>query len=325
MEEHAQQTTEDEAAGIRSPQFPLERLMVTNHRGCGSLVLLNDVLARCPSLQHLSLHGPNQIEKAALSLLQSGYLTCLTSLKLGRREGMTAGYELLKAIPPHQLRELIFTSPVPHFTFEAIAKLQSRNLEHLELIFHEESTHDMMALFSKCSALRSLRVMENRGSIVDIRDVLHEPWACLLLEDLKVPFRLPNSVDNTEHEMQNTGLDDSKPEILEWQQIEIRFMKQLGALTRLRRLDMSNDSWYCPFSTNEITWCLDVGLEYLVNLSQLEVLDMSNRIYIQGIPEFQWMKEHLKSLSKLVIHRFTDEEKFEWFRTHWPSLKVYEA
>ncbi|KAF9157756.1 hypothetical protein DFQ26_008399 [Actinomortierella ambigua] len=70
--------------------------------------------------------------------------------------------------------------------------------------------------------------------------------------------------------------------------------------------------------------CTKLGLEQLKNLKCLEVLDLSDREYVQGIREFRWMKANWTSLAKLVVDRIKSEQKRAWLRTWWPELNVVE-
>ncbi|KAG0263217.1 hypothetical protein DFQ27_001859 [Actinomortierella ambigua] len=305
-----------DATAVRGLPLPLRFLKVTTLSGAAQL---SEILEQSPDLQHLHVQESEWIDEATLGMLRSGYFVRLTSLVLGHYAG--SAIELVKAIPPHQLRDISIIDPHEPCMLQAVAEHQGQRLEHLELSFRYERVHGLMGLLAQCPALRSLRVNGNAGCLVNTQCLLKQPWACVLLEDLKIPLALPRWAETLAKQGPEVNPTDVMPEVPEWQQAEMHLMKQLGALTRLRRLDATTDLTFDTDETMDLTWCLNAGLGFLAKLEKLEVLDVSGQQYVQGITELQWMKKYLKKLSKLVVRMIGVQEK-NWLCNHWPDLKV---
>ncbi|KAF9968907.1 hypothetical protein BGZ73_009052, partial [Actinomortierella ambigua] len=168
------------------------------------------------------------------------------------------------------------------------------------------SGSSLIVLLAQCPGLRTLKVdlYVYNHYLIDIRDLIREAWKCTLLEELVLPISLDRwtiyaSLKAVAADEKASLAKTSK--MTEWQQAEAVFMKRLGSLTRLRRLELKSriHPWSKPSS--ELSLQLTAGFSHLQHLNRLETLKLVFQEYPQGIHEFQWMKQHFKSLSTLVV------------------------
>ncbi|KAF9970331.1 hypothetical protein BGZ73_006966 [Actinomortierella ambigua] len=203
-------------------------------------------------------------------------------------------------------------------TFLSIAQYHAHHVAHLYLTTLGPEGSSLSVILAQCPGLRTLKVdlVWFGVGLIDIRHLIGEPWKCTLLEELELPITLDRRCK--EASLKNIAADEKEDlaktsKMVEWQQAEAVFMKRLGSLTRLRRLNL-HGRFDRKSKPSEMSWQLKTGLGHLQHLDRLETLILVFQKYFQGIPEFQWMKQHFKSLSTLKVHNMGDDNKREWMK-----------
>ncbi|KAF9970332.1 hypothetical protein BGZ73_006967 [Actinomortierella ambigua] len=174
------------------------------------------------------------------------------------------------------------------------------------MAIHAYKGRSLMVILTQCTSLRTLNVdlVKYDSGLIDLRHLIGEPWKCTMLEELVLPITLDRRHQETS--LEDIAADEKEglaktSEMTKWQKAEAVFMKRLGSLTRLRRFVQKRPIWYKAKPSPDISWQLTGGLGHLQHLDRLETLKLDFHEYVQGIPEFQWMKQHFKSMSTLVI------------------------
>ncbi|KAG0260811.1 hypothetical protein DFQ27_003329 [Actinomortierella ambigua] len=299
----------DESA--RDRPSPLRRLAMGNLKDAPGI---GPLLERCPNLEHLELQHLYTVDSTTIRVLQSGLLSRLTSVSFDQCIKGGVAQQVIRVLPHHQIRELRI-SRADTDSIHDIVKYLGQWVEHLSF---------------------------------------ERPWACVLLEHLVIPIALErqycddpgrhepaavteedegdeeNEIGEGEEEKEEE--DDDEKAILIFDDATVReqrlaeelFMERLSALTRLRRLVLSNRPSINMGSENDMSWRLMTGLSWLKGLRRLELLHLGHRRHLQGIAEYHWMRQHFVSLSKLVVSEVGNEQKRDWLRVHWPQLTVVE-
>ncbi|KAF9157757.1 hypothetical protein DFQ26_008400 [Actinomortierella ambigua] len=338
----------DDSTAKQKPSA-LKRLSV---HGMNSPDELTTILERCPKLQFIYFQFMARAEDEDFNILPPDFLSD-PSLIL-RDTHSSAIQQLLRVLAYQQILTLALDNTSAG-AFQAIAETHSHRLQHLVVSCHNVP-ETLLIILAECVGLKTLRVVDGwvepglskpplgvcitttrSCDPIDLRALITRPWVCVDLEELEMPVALDrHSADivsdlvilptMTTMEMTPDGSDAgsscTKPGVSEWQQVERLFMKRLAALTQLRRLILPNWEWEGVKTVADMSWRIPTGLKQLKNLKRLEVLDVSGRQYVQGIPEFRWMKANWTSLTKLVVSGMESEKKWGWFRTWWPELDV---
>ncbi|KAG0252795.1 hypothetical protein DFQ27_007854 [Actinomortierella ambigua] len=303
---------------VRVEPSHLKRLRVLRIEGYADI---GSILSRCPNIEHICFDGAYANAHSITDVLPSGVFSRLTSLSFHDSEAWPG---LLAALPPHQLRNLsiycIYMSKLLD-----ILECQYMSLEHLDLSC-SITCECSMAIFTKCVALKTLKLNIPEDQLDDLRFIIFQPWGCTLLEELEFPLMLSRSFTGSPLQKLAALMKTEVPAVtdgamldrlVDWGQAQDIFMERLGTLTRLRRLVLSKTSAY-------ISWRLDSGLSRLQNLDRLEVLHLGRQQYFQGVDELQWMKRNFPRLLKLVVSKIEDDRMLEWLLVHWPELTVVE-
>ncbi|KAF9974397.1 hypothetical protein BGZ73_002195 [Actinomortierella ambigua] len=304
------------------------------------------ILQRCPKLEYLDLGGLQGVSNSTLQLLlQPDLLSRLVSLAFHRDSEPQAIKQVLRALSrPPWIRHLRITDPTPA-TLALIAEHHGKHLEHLVLDEVDCSLCSPMTLLTQCSALKTFKFISDNFLPLELRTVVGSPWGCLQLEELDMSATLQHEAlvvplawqatamvgqqAGTEAQPRrlvlgdDVGLPPPPPMPLHRKLAEMAFMERLGSLKQLRRLRLR--AWPSDYAKSDVmTWELTSGLDQLQHLTRLEVLEIGNRPYRQGVNEILWMRAHWTSLLKLVVYRLEAQQK-EWFRIYWPELTVVEG
>ncbi|KAF9971002.1 hypothetical protein BGZ73_006109, partial [Actinomortierella ambigua] len=228
------------------------------------------------------------------------------------------------------IRDLRLHGPHPK-SLSVIAKRYDQHLQHLVLTSIDCDIQSPITLFAQCSALKTLTIRAIGESAFNLKKLIDQPWACTQLEELEMPItleqRLPRRSTSSRGEGENSEHmvgAETKKILAELEQIETAFMERLGCLTQLRRLALHprRKTEYAKTRMDLMVWRLTAGFGHLQGLSRLGVLDLGYRSPTPGIHEFEWMKQHWTSLSRVIISEYAPEQPQEWFRNNWPEVKV---
>ncbi|KAG0263399.1 hypothetical protein DFQ27_001792 [Actinomortierella ambigua] len=322
-------------------------------RGMNTLDELTTILERCPKLQSIYSQFTLDRHDKATKILPPDFLSDVSLIF--RDSDSESIQQVLKVFAYQQILTLALDITSADI-FHCIAQNHSRRLQRLVVSCHNVP-ETLLIILAECVGLKTLRAVNGRVESVasippldfsiktprissnplDPRALITRPWVCVDLEILEMPLALNRrssvivpdqmvvskmTTMATTSDGSDVGSSCTKPGVSEWQKAERLFMRQLAALTQLRRLILPNGSWSGLKTDTDMSWRIPTGLEQLKTLKRLEVLDVSGRQYVQGIPEFRWMKANWTSLNKLVVCRMESERKCEWFRTCWPELNV---
>ncbi|KAF9164727.1 hypothetical protein DFQ26_001120 [Actinomortierella ambigua] len=296
----------------------------------GGLSGIGSILSRCPNIEHICFDGSYANAHSITDVLPSGVFSRLTSLSF-QCAGSEAWPGLLAVLPPHQLRNLSINCINLPMVLN-ILECQCMSLEHLDLSC-SITCECYMAIFTKCVALKTLKLNMPEDQLDDLRFIIFQPWGCTLLEELELPLMLSRSFTGFQLQKLAALMKTEVPAVtdgamldrlVDWGQAQDIFMERLGTLTRLRRLVLSGQSRVASKTAAYISWRLDSGLSRLQNLDRLEVLHLGRQQYFQGVDELQWMKRNFPRLLKLVVSKIEDDRMSEWLLVHWPELTVVE-
>ncbi|KAG0248499.1 hypothetical protein DFQ27_000863, partial [Actinomortierella ambigua] len=264
---------------------------------------------------HLALGSLKKMNTQAIAATLSSSLTRLVSLEFGHIEPDTVQTvcDMLKSIPNGQLRDVTLSSPRQSI-LQVLGEHHSRGLERLRLGDVRESEHGgYLPILAGCVRLRSLRVQTkclSQAVYIDLRTIIGQPWVCLDLEELILPLRLVHPcrsarlIDQAQAEKEELAPGDYEPK-----QVEMVFMRRLGSLTRLRRLDLHNHRDRYNYQLHgdlgppqDMLWRLPCGLHMLSGLNRLQDLHLGHRQFCMNLAEFEWIKTHWTSLERLVCY-----------------------
>ncbi|KAF9168259.1 hypothetical protein DFQ26_000088 [Actinomortierella ambigua] len=295
----------------------------------GARADISPILERCPNLEWLQFPGMQTIWDATLNVLRSGLFSRLTTLSCVCLRDADEFERVLQAIPHLQLRNVSLCDPAAS-TIQALAKYHGQRLERLNLLYLLSIPENpLVVALSQFPALKSL-IMETlslyctRLKLPDLRELINQPWSCSQLEHLDIPVTLERQQDAhiDAGEENGTPLSQSDPAVAEWEQAQTLFMERLGALTRLRQIQLWG-YWKGRYQPGcDVTWRLSAGLGKLQGLRHLEGLYLGYPQHKLEITELQWMKQHFVRLKKLEVCGIEDGPLHDWLHDHWPELSV---
>ncbi|KAF9968906.1 hypothetical protein BGZ73_009051 [Actinomortierella ambigua] len=321
--DHDQMQLSSSSLSSPSPSSSLQRLTLCVARDVSNLAYF---LEQCPNLGHLCFKFMRRGHHSAIGVLRPGLLPHLNSLSLNNDNNETDIPMIVEALRSQSVKNFNFRN-LSRSGLLSFAQYHAQRVERLILTTPYTEDRSLAVVLTQFPSLRILKVSTVGGDHIDLRHLINEPWKCTLLEELELPIKLdrPYPVYYLERVAADANEDLAKTfEMTEWQQVEAVFMKRLGSLTRLRRLELKSSIKPLLEPSSGMSWQLTTGLGHLQQLGRLETLKLIFYEYVQGIPEFQWMKQHFKNLSTLVVYDIGDNNKREWMSKYWPELCVVE-
>ncbi|KAF9159791.1 hypothetical protein DFQ26_006177 [Actinomortierella ambigua] len=336
-------TSQLKGAQLSSSSLSLKELSLFNLKSVSRL--LATILKRCPNLQRLELGRvgisfsttPTFTNGKAAEVLKPNLLPRLATLSISESPTFMV-VRILQMLQHQSIIDLHLTN-ASFKALQAIGDYHGHRLKHFALETSCGSSPEFSRyIIMQCVALKSLKATLP----VELQLLTEQPWGCINLEVLELPLVFSRrcrvaSPSTTTTTTQSAALVMAASEAgnglshslllrkkAEWQQVESLFLMRLAALTRLRRLVLTSYKRSLHRPGSDMSWRLVTGLGQLEDLTCLEELYLGRRRYVQGISEFQWMKKHWKSLSKLVVYAIESDRKREWLGVNWPELTVIE-
>ncbi|KAG0209951.1 hypothetical protein BGX28_009822 [Mortierella sp. GBA30] len=177
----------------------------------------------------------------------------------------------------------------------------------------------LQIVLSKATRLKSLQAhwVLNTDQIA-ARDILSSEWATTSLEHMDLKIDVPRA---------DEALSDSAA-IQSSRSIQRQVLRRLGKQKNLRYLvigGMATSPATGIFGHQRtcLEMTLESGLDELVDLKDLELLDIHHMDHRVGVPELEWMTENLPKLQQLI--GMLDSlipplpEVREWLTTHQPT------
>ncbi|KAF9322570.1 hypothetical protein BG006_002285 [Podila minutissima] len=190
--------------------------------------------------------------------------------------------------------------------------------EHLEAldIMHNGarglSGFHLQAVLGKATKLRSLQAhwLLNTDKITAM-NILSSQWATTSLEHMDLKIEVQRAIQAS-------------------RSVQRQVLRRLGQQKKLRKLviggmttDLATGEFVHQRDCLEMT--LESGIDELVDLKNLEVLDIHHMDHRAGVPELEWMVANLPRLQILIgmldTLRPPSDEVREWLSTHRPSWR----
>ncbi|KAF9353541.1 hypothetical protein BGX26_008688 [Mortierella sp. AD094] len=179
----------------------------------------------------------------------------------------------------------------------------------------------LQAVLSKATRLRSLQahwVLD--ADKITALDILSSEWVTTSLEHMDLKIDVPRA---------DEALSDSAA-IQSSRSIQRQVLRRLGQQKNFRKLvigGMATTPATGRFGhqRNCLEMTLESGLDELVDLKDLELLDIHHMDHRVGVPELEWMTENLPKLRQLIGMLDTLRPPLpgvrEWLRTHQPAWR----
>ena len=178
------------------------------------------------------------------------------------------------------------------------------NCEHLEVLDIMGAGSQgllgshLQAVLSKSTSLRTLRahwlLAADKISAIDI---LSSEWATTSLEDVDIKIDVPRVDDDT--------LSSNSEAIQSSRDTHRQVLRRFGQQTNLRMLVIGGMA-FTPATAifghqcNCLEMTVESGLDELVDLKDLELLDIHHMDHRAGVPELDWMDQNLPNLRQLI-------------------------
>ncbi|KAF9112357.1 hypothetical protein BGX27_003497 [Mortierella sp. AM989] len=201
------------------------------------------------------------------------------------------------------------------------------NCEHLETLDIMDSGtcalsgFHLQAVLSKATRLKSLRAhWVLSANKITAADILSSEWATTSLEHVDLKIDVPRA-------------DEALPgsaAIQSYRSIQRQVLRRFGQQKNLQKLVIGGmaitpATGQFGHQLNCLEMTLENGLDELVNLKDLELLDIHHMDHRVGVPELEWMAENLPKLRNLIgmmdSLRPAPPEVREWIRTHQPAWR----
>ncbi|KAF9974405.1 hypothetical protein BGZ73_002203 [Actinomortierella ambigua] len=213
-------------------------------------------------------------------------------------------------------------------------------------------------ILASCPQLCELTIETGPCKTLDIRHLIARPWVCKKMRALEIPVSLPRTCQDprllrhaqaekrqaaaegklarrppspsssplqTHTQTQNDKHQPQSVENLEeWEQCEVVWMKYLSQLDQLHLLNLEKEDVSLSIKPESLTWTMDLGLGYLKTLTLLETLVFPTSPYMQGVPEWEFMKQHWPKLCAVKGPMPIKSHLGSWSSENWPELKVRE-
>ncbi|KAG9061057.1 hypothetical protein KI688_007686 [Linnemannia hyalina] len=201
------------------------------------------------------------------------------------------------------------------------------NCERLEVLdVMEHGTSGLMgshlqAVLSKATRLRTLRahwlLATDKISAIDI---LSSEWATTSLEHVDFKIDVPRVGDDT--------LSNNTEAIQSSRDTQRQVLRRFGQQTNLRKLKIGGMAFTAGVFGHQhhcLEMTLESGLDELVGLKDLDLLDIHHMDHRVGIPELVWMYQNLPKLRYLIgmMDSFTppSPEVRQWLQIHRPGWR----
>ncbi|KAF9146276.1 hypothetical protein BGX30_002532 [Mortierella sp. GBA39] len=197
-------------------------------------------------------------------------------------------------------------------------------LEVLDIMDHGTSgllgSH-LQAVLSKAARLRTLQAHWLLGTNkISAIDILSSGWATTSLEHVDFKIDVPRVNDDT--------LSNNTEAIQSSRDTQRQVLRRFGQQTNLQKL-MIGGMAYTGSVFGHQRHCLEMtlesGLDELVDLKDLELLDIHHMDHRVGIPELEWMDQNLPNLRHLIgmMNSLTppSPEVRQWLQTHRPEWR----
>ncbi|KAG0320360.1 hypothetical protein BGZ99_004552 [Dissophora globulifera] len=325
-----------------------------NLSGRGPLIWL-PLLRRCPALQDLivDLFTDTSVIQLALTLGRScpqiSVMTVKCMMASPQEDSRIA--DLIQSSLSWRRLSMSFFHGFGPQSIAALVK-HSQTLETLILSECDGFTsEDIQTVLSSCPNLRTFQAMTSNGMqfsstvYLDANEMVDSPWVCHRLENLKLVItgmaRPDLQIDQYGQAL--TGpLHDGTITGFEQQRI---VYQQLGQLTRLQVLwlghekqDLDDEENYHRtevqgqwryIDPEEQFECLEFslrsGLDLLVGLKDLRVLNLDRMRTRIGLSEVQWMVKHwpkLDTIIGLVVQNEMVPKHVQWLYDHRPDIAL---
>ncbi|KAH7036958.1 hypothetical protein BKA57DRAFT_496646 [Linnemannia elongata] len=180
----------------------------------------------------------------------------------------------------------------------------------------------LQAVLSKATRLRTLQAhWLLRDGKISATDILSSEWATTSLEHVDFKIDVPRVNDDT--------LSSNIEAIRSSRDTQRQVLRRFGQQRNLRRLIIGGMAFspaanVIGYQRNCLEMTLESGLDELVNLKNLEVLDIHHMDHRVGVPELEWMNQNLPNLQHLIgmgdnITPPSPEVR-QWLQTHQPRF-----
>ncbi|KAK3818282.1 MAG: hypothetical protein JOS17DRAFT_383113 [Linnemannia elongata] len=174
-------------------------------------------------------------------------------------------------------------------------------LEELDIMdsgtSHLSGSH-LQAVLGKATRLRKLRahwlLAADKISAIDI---LSSEWATTSLEHVDFKIEVPRVDDD--------ALSNNTEAIQSSRDTQRQVLRRFGQQTNLRMLVIGGMAFAAASGTfghqrDCLEMTLECGLDELVDLKNLELLDIHHMDHHVGVPELEWMDQNLPNLRQLI-------------------------
>ncbi|KAG0242964.1 hypothetical protein BGW41_003129 [Actinomortierella wolfii] len=199
------------------------------------------------------------------------------------------------------------------------------NCEHLETIEFLRSWNpyvitgsDLQMVLNRAKSLKCVVahwLLDNNS--ITATDILSSQWASSSLEHIDFKIVVPRAIGEVSEETVRFSRD-----------IQRQVLRRLGQQKRLRKLVLggmatttNTNGFGIQVDCLEMT--LESGLDELAGLKELQVLDIHHMDHRVGVPELEWMVEHLPKLRRLIgmcdYYYPCSPDVEKWLQTHRPT------
>ncbi|KAG0332938.1 hypothetical protein BG000_009607, partial [Podila horticola] len=197
-------------------------------------------------------------------------------------------------------------------------------LEALELLSGTRGLtgSHLQAVLSKATRLRSLQAhwLLNADKLTAM-NILSSEWATTSLEHVDFKIDVPRA---------DEALADNSTAFQASRSVQRQVLQRLGQQKKLRKLIIGGMA--TTLATGQfghqrdcLEMTLESGLDELVDLKDLELLDIHHMDLRTGVPELEWMVANLPKLQMVIgvleALRPPSTDVREWLRTHRPSWR----
>ncbi|KAF9944632.1 hypothetical protein BGZ70_004476 [Mortierella alpina] len=301
--------------------FPLQQFLVKANVSDPALI---DLLKRCPRLWRLGFNAlTDMVHQGICNLLQAGLLPNLNTVHFASQFLSCPRHsDILFSVLSQQVREVEIEDPYPDMVV-ALYGRQSQTLERVRLS-NVPNPIGFVGFLVHCPKLKQVEVSMSGQGYADLRYLIASPWVCLDLEVLDVKsLGLSKEISFSDLgaplpewilELAADEKNEDAPGRPEWEQAQIVFMKRLGEMSKLRKLNIGD-------TESSLTWSLSTGFAYLAELSALEEFNLGARSKVDSIAELEFMKDCWPNLQKMISAELAPGER-KWLDENWPELIV---
>ncbi|KAF9331689.1 hypothetical protein BGZ91_012024 [Linnemannia elongata] len=178
----------------------------------------------------------------------------------------------------------------------------------------------LQAILGKATRLRRLRAhWLLAADKISATDILSSEWATTSLEHVDLKIDVPRVDDDT--------LSNNTEALQSSHDTQRQVLRRFGQQTNLRTLIIGGMAVTPVFGhqRNCLEMTLESGLDELVGLRNLELLDIHHMDHRVGVPELEWMDQNLLNLRQLIGMENSltppSPEIQQWLHTHRPEWR----